>query len=282
MQHKEIIGIIGGEGELPVLARSGVIERGSDPYLFSIAGITPAHLDDLFNVDRKSQLGLFQLGKLVRICKKKGIKKILFIGRIQHKSLYSLKWWKADFNTLRLLLSLSDWRADTVLGSIANYLGKQGILVESSVYYLKDYLAPEGVLSGIQPTKDQWEDIIFGFGIAKELSRVDAGQTVLVKKKVIVALEGMEGTDKCIERAGKLAGSGCVLIKVAKPSQDERFDVPVIGMRTLEKMKLAAVSTVAIEAHKTLVIEPHIYKYAKDNKIAIVAIKTPAILSDFS
>lgn len=275
---QERIGIIGGEGELPALARQDVIDQGKAPFLFEISGITPLSLSQLFQGKEKKTMGLFQLGKLIRTCHKEKIKKLLFVGRVKHKNLYSLKWWKADFSALRMFLSVRDWRADTILSALAEYLSNRGVTVENSLIYLSDYLAPEGLLSDVQPSKSQWEDIIFGFEIAKELSRVDVGQTVLVKRKAIVALEAMEGTDKCIMRAGDLAGKGCVLVKVAKPSQDNRFDVPVVGLRTVKKMAQAGVEVLAVEAKKTLIIDPEIYNFAKSKNIAIVSIQDPKAL----
>ncbi len=276
--QQEDLAIFGGEGKLPLRAYEYAVKQGKHPYLIVVKGITSSDLIQKVPEEQRIYASVFRLGSLVAKLKKAKVKKLLMIGRIPHKSLLRFQWWKVDFATLKLLFSLKDWRADTVLGGLVGFYEKHGIEVESTHLYLRECLAIDGLLNEIDPSKRVWKDIYLGFSLAKELGKADIGQTVVVKKGIVVALEALEGTDRCIERAGELAGEGCVVVKVAKPDQSHKFDVPTVGLTTINKLKKIKASALAIEAGQTFIADSEVLNAAKQASIAIVALTDSSAL----
>lgn len=265
------IALIAGEGKMPEIIIDEIHAEGRQVFLLAIYGSTPDALTK--RVDDVLYLHITQLGKAIKECSKREVKELIMAGRVQHKSVYGLSLLKMDWTTLKLWWSMPDKRADTLLGSIANAFAAKGIQLLNSVNYLRPRLAPEGLLTKTSPSQKTLDDIHFGITIAKEMGRLDIGQTVVVKDKAIVAIEAMEGTDDCIERAGKLAGNHCVIIKMPKPNQDMRFDVPTIGVNTIQKLAKIKASAIAIEARRTLIIDEE--TIAEANKLGIVIISLP-------
>jgi DUF1009 family protein len=190
-------------------------------------------------------------------------------GQVKHTKLFSVK---PDFKAIALLARLKSKTADSILSAVCDEFKKDGIEFLPSDIYLSDFIAKKGNLTKIKPTKEQNEDIGFGAKIAKEIAKLDIGQTVCIKDKSIIAVEAMEGTDECIKRAGKITDKFTV-VKVARPNQNMRFDIPVIGLKTVETLKESKVSVLAVESGKTLILEiDEVLKKADENKICIVGI----------
>jgi UDP-2,3-diacylglucosamine hydrolase len=263
--------VVVGEGALPLLVLQELRRLGRPSLALGIHGVSPA--ESVAQADKAEWVGLTQLGRTLRLCRRHGIKELVMVGRIRHRSIYQLKLWRADWATLRLLWSLKDRRTDSLLGAVARAFERCGIEVAPMQRYLKRHLAGRGQLTPNPPSSQAAADIAFGLPIARELGRLDIGQTVVIKNRAIVAVEAMEGTDACIERAAELAGPGCTVIKLAKPNQDMRFDVPVIGATTLKKLIQAQVAALAIEAERTLLLDQEWLAQAHQAGISVIALE---------
>lgn len=255
---------------MPRLIIEGIHASGRKVLLLAIKGITPFDLAK--HADETVWLHLTQLGKAINECCQRNVDEITMAGRVQHKEVFSLSLLRMDWTALNLWWNMSDWRADTILTSIADAFKKKGITLINSIRYLTSYLAKEGVLTHKLPNKKSIADVRFGLKIAKEMGRLDIGQTVVIKNKTVVAIEAMEGTDQCLERAGEVAGTGCVVVKMAKPDQDMRFDVPIVGVNTIEKLAKIGASALAIEAHRTLIIDKQTISAADQMGIALISL----------
>ncbi len=267
---KGSVAVIGGEGKMPFLVLEGLRKAARPSFLLSIRDMSSPELSA--HADESISLYLTQIGKAIAACEKRGIKELVFAGRVQHKSIYSLSPLRMDFTTIKLWWKMKDRRTDALIGQVAAAFEAKGIQIVTALDYLQDYLAKEGVLTSRQPPQRIMEDIRFGTAFAKELGRMDIGQTVVVKDRAVVAVEAMEGTNDCLERAKKIAGSGAVVVKLAKPKQDLRWDLPTIGMTTIEKLKAMNASALAIEAHKTLIIDEKLVEAADRLGIPIVSL----------
>ncbi len=246
-----VLGLIAGSGEFPLrVARSAKGQGISAIVAVGFKSQTDPALQHC--VDQFHYVGVGQLGKLIGIFKKSGVRRAVMAGKLQHRLIFSDL--RLDLKTIALLARLKDRRTDSILGAIAAEMQKEGIELIDSTKFLSEELAGEGVLSHHAPSKAQQEDVAFGSGIARELARLDIGQSVAVKDKAVVALEGLEGTDAMIARAGTLAGKGFVIVKMQKPKQDMRFDVPVVGVETLRTMDKAGAAVLAVSAGKTLIL----------------------------
>ena len=274
------LGIVAGEGDLPFITAQKAREQGIDEvYAVAFDGQTDPSLTD--HVDGIIWIGLGQLGKLIDFFKKNDVKQAVFIGKIAHKVVFSKL--KLDLKMLSLAARVKDWRTDSILGAIVNEITKSGVDIIDSTTYLKHLMPEAGVLTARDLSDQEREDIRFGFFIAKKLGAIDIGQTVVVKKKAVLAVEAIEGTDKAILRGGELGKKDSVVIKVSKPNQDMRFDVPVIGMRTFENLVEANIALIAIEAGKTLFIDQDkIIDFANSKKISVVSVDPKSLdYSDF-
>jgi hypothetical protein len=181
--------------------------------------------------------------------------------------------WRLDWTGIKVWWNLKDKRANSLLNGIVNAFANSGINVMSSIAYLQQYLAKEGVLTRKQPTRQILSDAVFGVQMAKELGRLDIGQTVVVKNQAVIAVEAMEGTDQCLERAGQIAGPGCIVVKMPKPNQDMRFDVPVIGLNTIQKLAKIKAPALVIESGRTLIIDSE--TIAEADRLGIVLMALP-------
>jgi len=249
---EERLGLIAGNGKFPLLVASCYKKRhGARIEAVGFPGETSPELENL--VDNLVWVGVGQLGKIIKFFKNAGVSKAVMAGQIRPTKMFQKL--KLDLRGLKVLSRLNDRKADTIFSSVAEEMSKDGISLLDSTSFLKDYMAKEGVLTRRQPTEAELDDAKFGARIATEIGRLDIGQTVVVKDRAIVAVEALEGTDETIRRGGKVAGAGTVVVKMAKPSQDMRFDVPVIGIETIRAMKEAGAALLAVEANKTLVID---------------------------
>ena len=235
----------------------------------AIKGDTSRELGKL--VDKIYWLGLAEFSKMFEIFKNEGITDIVMAGQISPWRLFS-KEINKDATLRNLLSSLKDKKADSIFGGIADKLKEKGFQLVDSTLFIKEHLPEKGVLTNRAPDTGVWEDIHFGMELAKQVAFLDIGQTVAVKNKAIVAVEALEGTDNLIRRAGRFA-KGITIVKVSKPKQDLRFDIPVVGLNTVKNLIRAGVSCLAIEADKTLFIDRKAsLDLANKKSVAIVAV----------
>jgi DUF1009 family protein len=218
-------------------------------------------------------LSLGQLGKLIKTFKAEGVTQAIMAGQVKHKQIFS--GIVPDLKMLQLLASLATKNTDSLIGAVARVLGDEGIQLVDSVAFLGPLLPSPGVLTVRAPSPDERKDMDYGYRLARELGRLDVGQAVVVSGGACIALEAMEGTDAVIARAGSLVeGRPLTVVKLAKPKQDLRFDVPVIGLPTIRNMKSAGATALAIEARKTLMIDrDDLVREADEAGITIVAVE---------
>lgn len=212
------------------------------------------------------------LGKLIRFFKKEGVEQAIMAGQVRHVQIFRLSALP-DLRMARMLARLKRRNTDALIGAVASELESEGIRLIDSTTYLQPLLAREGVLTRRAPDKNEQADMDYGREVATELARLDLGQTIVVKNQAVVALEAMEGTDATIRRAAELVrGRPLTVIKVAKPNQDMRFDVPVIGLQTIETLVACHVTAVSLTADKTLIFDrQETLEAANRHRIAIVA-----------
>jgi hypothetical protein len=247
----ENIGLIAGKGQFPLLFARAARDRGARIIAAAHRGETEPALAEL--VDEIHWIYVGQLGKIIRLFQTAGVRRAVMAGGISRGRLF--RDFRPDFRALSVVRRAGAGKDDRLLQAVAAELESEGITVAPSTLFLNDLLAPTGKLGKRSPTKDEMADIEFGFQIAKEIGALDLGQTVVVRRQVVVALEAVEGTDDCIRRGGLLAGPGTVVVKVSKPGQDLRFDVPAVGPDTIRVMAEAQAAVLAIEAGKTLTFD---------------------------
>jgi DUF1009 family protein len=268
-QNPERIAIVAGAGDFPRLIARAARSQGIDVIILGVKGFAEPNLADV-----ATQLEWIELGQLdyaIRLLHKHGVAHLIMAGRIPHTSIFQYRHF--DWRAIKLLARAPDKKADTLLGTLARELDKEGIQVLDSSLFLKSLMPAPGVLTPTRPpTARETEEIEFGYPIAKAVAGQDIGQTIVVKDKMVVAVEAAEGTDECIRRAGALAGPGCVVVKVSKPNQDFRFDIPVIGPGTIQTMADAGASALAVSAGESLIFDrERVLAMATQHNIAIVA-----------
>lgn len=262
-----MLGLIAGNGNFPLIFTKQAKKKGEKVVAVALFDETDKSIETL--ADKTYWINVGQLSKLIEILKKENVTKCVMAGQVKHTKLFSVK---PDLKAIALLAKLKSKTADSILSAVCSELKKEKIEFLPSDIYLSDFIAKKGILTKTKPEKSQKEDIEFGYNIAKEIAKLDIGQTVCVKDKSIVAVEAMEGTDECIRRAGKITDN-FIVVKVARPKQDKRFDIPVIGLKTIETLKESKVSVLAVEAGKTLILEiDEVIKKADEDKICIAGI----------
>jgi DUF1009 family protein len=266
-ENSEIIGLIAGGGQFPLMVADAVKKKGLRMVAVAHHGETDPSLSE--KADEIVWIKLGQLGHLIKALKKRGIHNAIMAGTITKKRMFENI--RPDLKGLTIMSKLAVFHDDDILRAVAKELAREDIEIVSSTYYLPDLLAPIGCLTRKRPSKSEKEDIDFGWKVAKELGRLDIGQCVVVRKKTILALEAIDGTDETILRGGRLGRESAVVIKVSKPNQDLRFDVPTVGIETLKAMSQVKASVLAVEAGKTLMFErPEMITYADKAGIAVV------------
>ena len=246
-----VVGLIAGRGELPVIAVRTLRAEGHRVVAVGFDEETRAAL--AAEVDTYHDLRLGQVEKLIRAFKEAGVASALLLGKVHKARAFSD--FRPDLRAARIWMSLSDRRDDTILRAVVDELAREGIVVEEAGRWLGSLFAAPGKLSRREPDKAERADIAFGFRLAREIGRLDIGQTVVVKQLAPVAVEALEGTDLTIRRGGEVAGPGVVVVKTAKPDQDFRFDVPVVGIETARSVVAAKAAVLAIEAGRTLFVQ---------------------------
>ena len=271
MAGVETLGIIAGNRSLPLLfaqqARAMGVKR-----LVAVAfdGETDPELAGL--VDEIVWLKVGQLSKMLSAFTSREISQCVMVGQITPRSIFDIR---PDLRAMGLLLKLKEKNAHTVFGAIADELKKEGVELVPATPWLKPLMPATGFSLGPKPSAEQQEDIKFAYRLAKEVTRLEIGQIVVVKNGIVLAVEAFEGTDKCLTRGGELAGrdGGAVAVKVAREKHDMRFDIPCLGPQTLETCAAAKISVLALETGQTLLLEPErCEQLAKKNKISLVTV----------
>ena len=263
------LGLIAGNGKFPLIFAQEARREGFKLIAVAHRGETLGDIEKA--VDDVSWIYVGQLGKLIRIFQRAGVTEAVMAGGIRKAKLFGN--FRPDLRGARFLARVKSREDDALLRGIADELERDGIKIVESTLCLSHILPAQGVLTQRAPTASQWEDIHLGFRLAKEVGRLGIGQTVVVKNQVVVAVEAVEGTDAVIQRAGTLAKSGCVVVKVSKPQQDLRFDVPAIGVETIKKLHDVGGVVLAVEAGKTILLEKEaLLRDAEQFGIAVVAV----------
>jgi DUF1009 family protein len=232
-------------------------EGETDPTLSSVA-------------DEVIWIKLGQLGQLIKAFKRRNVKEVLMAGTIAKKKMFGHV--RPDLRAIKIFSKLAFFQDDDILRALADELNREGIAIVSSTQFLPELLAPEGNLTTKKPNTSEMNDIAFGWMVAQELGRLDIGQSVVVRQKTVLAVEAMEGTDETILRGGRLAKEKAVVVKISKPKQDLRFDVPSVGLGTIETMAHVKASALAIEAGKTLIFDKaEMLRAAEEAGIAIIS-----------
>jgi UDP-2,3-diacylglucosamine hydrolase len=268
--HQEVLGLIAGGGQFPLIAADAARKSGLHVIAVAHLGETDPALSE--RVDEIVWIKLGQLGHLIKALKKNGARKTILAGTIAKKKMFERI--RPDLKGLAVMSRLAVFHDDDILRALAAELAKEEIDVVSSILYLPDLVAPPGCLTSRKPNRTEREDIRFGWHMAKELGRLDIGQCVVVRRKTVLALEAIEGTDEAILRGGGLGREKTVIVKVSKPHQDLRFDVPAVGMETVRSMARVKASVLAVEAGKTLIFDKkEMITYANKLGVSIVALQ---------
>jgi DUF1009 family protein len=263
------IGVIAGNGRFPIIFADNARKMGLQVYAVAHEGETEPELEQ--HVDRIHWVKIGQLNKLINAFKADGVRNVVMLGGIKKTHVYSHA--RPDFRALALATKLALWKDDDILRALAAELEKDGITICESTFGLEGILVEEGTLTSRQPTKKEWEDIRYGWNVAKETGRLDIGQCVVIKDRVVVAVEAVEGTDEAIKRGGELAKDGAVVVKRSKPQQDLRFDLPAVGPRTIEVMQSVKASVLAVEAGRSVMLDREsLLRAAEEAGIAVVGL----------
>ena len=271
------IGLLSGKGDFPVEFARAAKAAGHGVYCMGVEGLAPESLDEHCAVIRREPLA--KLGRAIRFFRRNKVRRVVMAGKIEKRVL---------FEPWRMVKLLPDWRAlhmwmryaaenrkdDTLLLAVIREFGRDAIEFDSALDYAPELLVKHGFLTKRQPTPAQWRDIRFGWEMAKEMGRLDIGQSIVVNDLAVIAVEAIEGTDECIKRAGTLCRrGGMTVVKVAKPDQDMRFDVPTIGLGTIQTMREAGARVLAVEADLTILLNrPEVVELADKIGLAIVSI----------
>jgi DUF1009 family protein len=266
------LGLIAGNGRFPFLVLEAARAAG---HVVTVVAIKEEAFPDLAELAARPPaaalhwVSLGQLGKCISVLERAGVTQAVMAGQVKHTKLFADI--VPDLTLVGVLMRLKSKSTDALISGIADVLRTHGIELLDSTAFLAPLLAREGVLTRRAPTEAQQADLEFGLRVADTVAGLDIGQTIAVKSAAVVAVEAMEGTDAVIARAGQLAGAGVRIVKVAKPNQDMRFDVPVIGVSTIAAMSAAGADTLSVDAGKTLMIDGDaIIKAANDAGIAVV------------
>ena len=259
-------------GELPVIIAKDARERGYKVITVALETLASPEMDSVSDEIRWVNPGKF--GELIDILKKHQIKEAIMAGKVPKSLLYKSKI-TPDLRAVKLLFSIKDKSDDAILNAITKELAGEGIEIIDTTKFSHHLLTPVGCLTRKKPDEEQWKDIEFGWKIAREIGKLDIGQTVVIKGKAVMAIEAIEGTDEAILRGGKWAGDGAVVVKVSKPQQDMRMDVPAVGPDTLKSMEKVNAKVLALEAHRSMIVDREtVIRVAESAGIVIVGISS--------
>jgi DUF1009 family protein len=259
---KEKIGLIAGNGKFPLLVLDAARAAGYEVVVVAINEETSPEIG-IRGAEAVEWLSLGELSKLIETFQRQGVRRAVMAGQVKHKQIFSAI--RPDWRMAKLLLSLATRNTDSLLGAVAKVLADEGITLENSTWLLEPLLVKSGVLTRRAPTDQERKNIDYGRTVARHLAQHDIGQTVVIAESACVAVEAMEGTDATIDRAGRILGSlhgdastlsrALTVVKIAKPNQDMRFDVPVIGVKTIEVMHATGATCLALDAGKCLLLD---------------------------
>jgi UDP-2,3-diacylglucosamine hydrolase len=277
--HNEKLGLIAGNGKFPLLVLDAARSAGYEVVVVAIKEEAAPEIHER-GAASVHWLSLGELSKLIKTFQQEGVTRAIMAGQVKHKQIFSTI--RPDWRLAKLLLSLTTRNTDSLLGAIAKVLAGEGITLENSTWLLEPLLVKSGVLTRRAPTEQERKNIDYGRTVARQLAQHDIGQTVVIAESACVAVEAMEGTDATIERAGQIMRSlhgdastlsrALTVVKIAKPNQDMRFDVPVIGVKTIEVMQAAGAACLALDAGKCLLLDGQkIIDAANAAGIAVVA-----------
>lgn len=267
----ETVGLIAGNGRFPIIFARTARAAGVRIVAVAHEGETPPELSA--DVDTLTWIKVGQLDAIIQAFRAHGVRRAVMAGGIRKAAL--MEHFAPDERGMRFLSRLGTWSDDAVLRGVAGELETEGIAVVESTLFLASILTPEGTLTGREPTDVQWRDIRYGVQVAKGIGRWDVGQTVVVKSGVVLAVEAIEGTDAALRRGGALGRGGAVAVKVSKPGQDLRFDVPAVGLETVEVCGEAGIAVLALEAGKTLLLDREaLIAAARDAALVVVGIRS--------
>lgn len=265
------LGLIAGMGELPKAVAAEARAKGFHVSAIALEPLADRSLSKF--VDDIKWVNVGKLGEIIESLKNFHVKEAVMAGKVPKSLLYKSKV-APDLRAIKLLFTLTDRSDDSILLAVSKELRKDGITLLNTTDFCSDILTPEGILTEEGISEDEWKDIYFGWKIAKEMGRLDIGQTVVVKNQAVMAIEAIEGTDEAIKRGGNYAGEGAVVVKVSKPHQDMRFDVPVVGLDTLKAMVEARARVLAIETGKSILLQTgRFLKQADEAGISVVGCK---------
>lgn len=263
------LGLIAGNGKFPLLFAAEAKRAGYAVIAVAHRGETDEKISVV--ADQVTWVYVGQLGKIIRSFQRANVTEAVMAGGIRKVRLFGN--FRPDVRGARFLAKFKSREDDTLLRGVADELAAEGIRIVESTLCLPDILCGEGVLTKRQPDQKQWDDVKFGFHTAKEIGRLGIGQTVIVKNQVVIAVEAVEGTDAAIERGGALVRGGCIVVKVSKPHQDLRFDVPAVGVDTVTRLSSVGGAVLALEAGKTLLLErERLLSQADSDGIAVVGV----------
>ena len=262
-------GLIAGDGLLPVKMAQYAKENGFEVVAISLSSDNYKDLKKYCSKVYSCCPG--EINKIENILKTEAIKQLTFLGKVSKSIL--IKRPKFDQRAVELLKQAARLNDDKVMLMIIEQLENIGVTIIDQTTFIKNLMIPSGVLGKVQPTKEQVDDVNYGYWLAKETGKLDIGQSVVIKDRMIMAVEAIEGTDCCIRRGCRLAKKGACIIKVAKPNQDKRFDIPAIGLKTLKTMKRYKANLIAVEAGETIIVDQEaVVKFADKNNIVIMAV----------
>ncbi len=251
MQESKL-GLLAGAGELPLEFLKSAQEKGIKVTTFAITGITNRKVEELS--ERVIWIKPIKLGRFLKELKKSGVKEIAVLGKVEHRE--ALKLRNLDLTAFKLIATLKDLKPESLIKGVFREIEKAGVRVISPEPFLKHLLIPPGTLFGPEPDEEILRDMKIGMEIAKKIAEMDIGQTVVIKKGTVIAVEGVEGTDRCIERGAELSSGGFVVCKAARPNQDMRIDVPTVGEKTVKLIKELGGKGIAVEGSRTFIVTP--------------------------
>ncbi|OQW67662.1 MAG: hypothetical protein BVN29_01995 [Nitrospira sp. ST-bin5] len=264
------IGLIAGNGRFPIIFADNARKLGYHVSAVAHEGETDPELER--HVDHIEWIKIGQLNKLIQAFKEDRIQQAVMLGGIKKTHVFTTV--RPDFRTLALAARVALWKDDDILREFAAELEREGIVICESTFGLEGILVEEDTLTSRVPTKKEWDDIRYGWQVAEAIGRLDIGQCVVIKDKVVVAVEAVEGTDGAIKRGGELAKEGAVVVKRCKPQQDLRFDLPAIGPRTIEVMASVNATVLAVEAGRTVMLDRDLLlEKARQAGVAVIGIR---------
>jgi DUF1009 family protein len=244
-------GLIAGNGRFPFLVLEGARSQGIEMAVIALKEEASPELERI--AKKLHWVGLGELGRTIDLLHQEGVTRAVMAGQVKHNKIFSIR---PDWQFAKLMMTLPRKNTDSLIGAVAKVLEKEGIELVDSTAFLKPLVPGVGILTKRKPDTREAEDIEYGLGVARHIAAMDLGQTVVVRDRACVAIEAMEGTDETIARAARITGGAeLTVVKVSKPKQDMRFDVPVIGLPTVEVMKRCKATALAIDAHRTLLFD---------------------------